>query len=488
MLIPLSPLLSLRYRLPGVTAPHRSPSAVRAAELREATGYASSLGIFPRSYEAGANPIPYSHFAESPEAFVGGVSTGEEDGLLGVWGFRMEDPLNNQSDVHAFLRETLQAYKTVFFFGEARVAGTKSPAFMLALGTNITSREMDAGPIQTTLFQQHLGADPKQHPIAVNAELIDSLPYASEPHLSEMPVVKLQDAAKNGFVVVKRPGTNITVARATQTMPRSSSWSATDTRNFTWASLVHEVTDFSAPSYEYAVLLSTEDNVLEAFSPASRYKVLADAKPLHAVECLTTRQVALVFYSAGDTSISVSNQTHLRSSSAPCALVIKPSHGATGDPAQLDVSFANPALGFLREGQRFNSWSTVQKKYVHQRTQPQNTSLNFSGHWELEGEVSQVPSHASQTSSQALNVSTTFDLRRNVTSLHIRTIDGISIAFVLVSNKQGVSQGGPAAALAKKPYSLSQTRDFSDMSCAETRTWVQLRDLLVQGTALTGGT
>ena len=437
--------LAFRYRLPGVTAPHRSASAVRGAELREPTGYASNLGVFPRSYESGADPIPYSNWAESPDAFVGGVSTGMEDGMLGVFGFRMEDIVNNRSDVDAYLEEALQAYKTKFFFGEAGMGAAKSPAFILALGSDIASKEIDAGPVQTTLFQQHVGSNPSDHPIGVNGQQMASLPYSSGSDLNDLNIVKLQDAANNSFIVVKRAGTTISVARKTQNMTRYHSWTDADARNYSWAVLEHDVSGSIVPSYEYAVLLNADAKKLQDFSPALRYRILSDKKFLHAVECLATGKVGLLFYRAGEASDQVSNRTHLASTSARCALVIKRSDSGGND--QLDVVFANPELGFLREGQRFNVWSSIQKPLYLQRTMPQNTTLQFKGHWELQGNATQVLSHASVSSTQ-INASTTFSASQNVTAVRIRSIDGISVSFRLIRTAPSVIAAPSAEQLA----------------------------------------
>ena len=51
-----------------------------------------------------------------------------------------------------------------------------------------------------------------------------------------------------------------------------------------------------------------------------------------------------------------------------------------------------------------------------------------------------------------------------------------------------VTSNGSAAVEASRSYLLEPVRDFSGhVSCVETRTWIQLRDLLRQGKAFTGG-
>ena len=111
--------------------------------------------------------------------------------------------------------------------------------------------------------------------------------------------------------------------------------------------------------------------------------------------------------------------------------------------------------------------------------------LRFKGRWELQGNISQVLSHASPSSAQTLNVSRMFHPSLNVTDVLIRSIDGISVFFSLVRHR---SLQSPAVIPAPTQYSLAMTRDFlSFATCAENRTWVELRPLLVEQAAFTGG-
>jgi chondroitin AC lyase len=488
------------YHMPGVTAPYRTSSSVQATELASphvcsgsgasAVTCPTSHGVYPRIYPGSSAPRRYSYWAEDPDAFVGGVSVGsDKPGLLGVWGFRMEDPLNNQTDITAYLDEALVAYKTHFFFagGEGGV-GAPEP-FILSLGSDISGKEqLRSGPVQTTLFQDHLGSDPAQHPITVNGAVI-AAEYNSGAALEGLPLVRLRDAAGNGYVLVRRPGTNIRVSRGAQTTKRHGSFTGNETRNYSLAWLEHNMAHASPPSYEYAVLLNSSEAVVNAFNPEARYKVLTCTKTLHAVSCRRSGQVALLFFTATNTTNEVINLTHLTAASTPCALLLQPQQERKEELGlvfqTMVVTFANPALGFLKEGERFNA-PTNAEQYARwmQRSTVQNTTLTMQGHWWISENASHVPSLASPSRQYGeFGVAAAFDPFTNSTRVRIRVKDGLSIRFVLGRN----STLSPSTTPAAIAYKLEPTRDFvPHAACAETRTWLELRQLSKQDRA-TGG-
>jgi hypothetical protein len=69
----------------------------------------------------------------------------------------------------------------------------------------------------------------------------------------------------------------------------------------------------------------------------------------------------------------------------------------------------------------------------------------------------------------------------------VQPLAPISIQIPTSTPSSSTSTPIPTSTPSPKQYSLAPTRDFSNASCAETRSWLQLRPLLFQGSARTGG-
>ena len=147
----------------------------------------------------------------------------------------------------------------------------------------------------------------------------------------------------------------------------------------------------------------------------------------------------------------------------------------------LVVTFANPALGFLKEGERFNAPSN-EKMFTRwfQRSTVQNTTLTMNGHWWISEDASHVPSLASPSRQYGeFGVAAAFDAFTNTTRVRIRVKDGLSIRFALGCN--GTLSQSPSTTPAAIAYKLEPMRDFAPhAACAENRTWQELRQLSAQ--------
>jgi len=232
----------------------------------------------------------------------------------------------------------------------------------------------------------------------------------------------------------------------------------------------------SPPSYEYAVLLNSSEAVVTAFNPEARYSVLARTKSLHAVQCRRSGQVALLFFVAANTTNEVTNSTHLTAASTPCALVLQPQQERKEELGlvfeTMVVTFANPTLGFLKEGETFNAPSNDEMAARwFLRSKAQNTTLTMHGHWRISEDASHVPSLASPSRQYGeFGVAAAFDAVTNTTRVRIRVKDGLSIRFALARNVtlSEASSMTPTGIA----YTLEPTRNFAPhAACAETRTW-----------------
>ena len=417
------------YSMPGVTAPHRTPGDVQAMEMSRDSpfvGWAAEEGYFPRILPraSGASiSVKYLYWALSPDAFVGGVSNKIEDGFAGAWGFRMEDMSNSRADMQEYLDETLAAYKSLFFLSGSGGTDGTDPAFVLALGSNISSAEINAGPIKTTLFQDHIGGLDR-YPILIDG-FEETGEYTAELPLNDIVVpVKIMDAAGQGYVVMKSASSKIKIVRSQQITLNHNSYSEEEQTFVASAAIEHE----SHATYEYALIPDARRDVLASFDPHSKYMVLSQDHVLHAVQCLRTQSVAMIFFRESTTSVAVRRKCRLISVSKPCSIIVLPRDD--GGVERLNVSISNPDPGMLQAGQTFNDQSLGNRARVFmQKSSPQTTSISFEGEHVLVGPCSKVQAHESHAGSIVVHVG--YDASRDVTVIDITTFFGISVSLEL---------------------------------------------------------
>ena len=219
------------FHVPGTTAPHRP--------------------ITPSN--SSSRPEPRGKYADSPNAFVGGLS---DHGGDGAFGYHFED-MHSPS-----LAAALTCRKSYFLFDDV----------LVLLGSDITSTDPRYA-VHTTLFQTALAAsDPA--PVLLNGSSHTAVPFHYREAGPGRAELRVRDPVGNGYVVQSTPDARLALWRREQVSVEADGEGSTSGR---WALAVldHGTPPYTKPKgYEYAILVNTTRSLSLSLSLSVCHSVL----------------------------------------------------------------------------------------------------------------------------------------------------------------------------------------------------------------------
>lgn len=243
----------------------------------------------------------------SDEAFVGGVTSEDRDGLFAM---KLHDTVFDPS---------FRALKSYFYFGSE----------IVALGTNICNDD-GAHRTETTLFQSYM-PEPRM-PIEVQSVRIKQFPYLWQDGTSGP--VRFTDPYGNGYIVAD--SRQLHIERDIQQSIDHRGVKETS-GNYTTAWIDHGLSPQDA-EYEYAILVQTTPEKLATFASNPPYKVISKTSKAHIVEHSGMRATG---YAIFDESAEMAGGPLIKTS-APITAFMKERAGS------LIVSVADPDLRLPR--------------------------------------------------------------------------------------------------------------------------------------------
>lgn len=307
------------------------------------------------------NVDTFSGFEEmllSDETYAGGLNL---EGHNGMFAMKLHE--------HPKYEGSHRARKSVFFFDNR----------IICLGSDIENTNT-AYPTETTLFQSHL-AD-QSSPIWVNSHSpIREFPYTYEHVLGES--IWLLDHLENGYYIPA--GQRLSVSRSIQHSKHQAKDAGTQ-GSFAAAWLGHGCAPQQG-SYEYAILVKTDRDVIETFCKdmqqveSAPYTVLRKDRSAHIVIDHANQTTAYALFEA-NTSLHTGWLRHV---DTPSMVMIR----EAGD--ELIISAVDPDL-HLYEGKEWDQYdedgnqvevSVYSRKWVHAESIPSTMRLILRGNWVL---------------------------------------------------------------------------------------------------------
>ena len=289
----------------------------------------------------------YEEMLLSDEAFVGGVSHEERNGLFAM---KLHD--------HDKYNGTLRARKTFFLFDNR----------VVCLGSDIENRA--EGGVHTTLFQNFL--EHEADPVTVNGERVTAFPY--ETTLTQGGV--LRDNLRNLYVI---PAGKVCVTKSRQHSLHEETDAPTE-NDFATAWIDHGDGTVEGEGYEYLMVVHASDDEAARYAGELPYEVLRRDSTAHILRDRPTGIIGYALFRSGEV-----NEGLLERVSLPSLVMIG------GGEGSLTVSVADPDLRFYEgpsdevfdaEGKRVER-SIYSRKWIDDPSAPSEVQVEIRGRWTL---------------------------------------------------------------------------------------------------------